>query len=77
MSEHAALTFGAWLKIRRRELDLTQKELAQHVRCAEITIRKIAAGALRPSRAHAALLVDALKNAEREQSDLLRWARAR
>lgn len=76
MSEHA-LTFSAWLRIRRRELDLTQKELAQHVRCAEITLCKIEADRLPPSRARAVLIVDALKNAEREQSDLLRWARVR
>lgn len=70
-------SFGHWLKQQRRACDLTQTELAQRVYCAEITIRKIEAGDLRPSRALAALIVEALKNAEREQSDLLRWASVR
>jgi len=42
-------TFGAWLKTRRRACDVTQKELARAVGCAEITIRKIEADQLRPS----------------------------
>ncbi len=43
-------TFGAWLKTRRRDRDVTQKELARAVGCAEITIRKIEADQLRPSK---------------------------
>lgn len=74
MSEHA-LTFGAWLKIRRRELDLTQKELAQHVRCAEITIRKIEADQLRPSKHLARVLLEKLGVQKKEQDDLILLAR--
>ena len=41
---------------RRRELDLTQEELARRVGCARITIRKIEAEQLRPSKQMAELL---------------------
>jgi transcriptional regulator with XRE-family HTH domain len=34
------LSFGAWLKRRRKALDLTQEALAQLVGCAGVTIRK-------------------------------------
>ena len=37
---NTALTFGAWLKRRRGGLGLTQKELAQQVGYAEVTLRK-------------------------------------
>jgi transcriptional regulator with XRE-family HTH domain len=37
-------SFGAWLKLRRQALDLTQAELAQQVGCAEVTLRKLEAG---------------------------------
>lgn len=38
-------TFGQWLKQRRKALKVTQKELAHQAGCAEITLRKIEAGA--------------------------------
>lgn len=38
------VTFGEWLRRRRRELDLTQQELAQRVGCTVSTLRKIEAG---------------------------------
>ena len=43
------LSFGQIIKEHRRLHDLTQAELARRVGCAAITIRKIEAGALRPS----------------------------
>ncbi|MBV9788815.1 MAG: tetratricopeptide repeat protein [Chloroflexi bacterium] len=43
-------SFGRWVKQRRKALDLTQAELARQVGCAEITIRKIEASEVRPSR---------------------------
>ncbi len=42
-------SFGILAKNRRRELGLTQDELARRVGCAPITIRKIEADDLRPS----------------------------
>ena len=43
-------TFGAWLKSRRRHLDMTQKGLAHQVGCSVGTIRKMEADERRPSR---------------------------
>ena len=44
----ASITFGTWLKRRRRQLDITQKELAYQAGCSVGTIRKIEADARRP-----------------------------
>jgi len=74
---HPNNTFGDWLKNERRANDLTQNQLAQRVYCAEITIRKIEAGALRPSRELAALIIQALAHAAAEQHELVSWARRR
>ena len=70
-------SFGNWLKTRRRALDLTQDELAQQVYCAEVTIRKIEADQLRPSKQLAALLVNALEVAATEQGEFVQLARRR
>lgn len=58
MSE--SLSFGAWLKQRRRTLDLTQDELAQRIVCSLSTLRKIEADNLTPSKELAQLLAVAL-----------------
>src|SRR5512147_736668 len=42
--------FGEWLRKQRRLQDLTQQELADEVGCARVTLRRIEAGTLRPSR---------------------------
>lgn len=52
----ADTTFGAWVRRRRRALDLTQNDLARRVGCATITIQKLEAGARRPSIQIATLL---------------------
>jgi transcriptional regulator with XRE-family HTH domain len=44
------VSFGVWLRRRRRLLDLTQAELAQRVGCAVVTIRKLEADELRSSK---------------------------
>ena len=46
----STMPFGRWLKARRRELDLTQDVLGSAVGCSGETIRKLEAGAARPSR---------------------------
>ena len=46
----ADLTFGAWLKQRRKAFDLTQAGLAQRVGCAVGTIRRLESDDLRSSR---------------------------
>jgi predicted ATPase/DNA-binding XRE family transcriptional regulator len=53
-------SFGAWLRQRRRALDLTQEELAQQVGCARITIRRIEADELKPSQQLAELFAEHL-----------------
>ena len=45
-----APTFGRWLRHRRKNLDLTQEQLAERTGCAVDTIRKFEAGTRRPSR---------------------------
>lgn len=44
------LTFGVWLKQRRRALDMTQRDLADRVGCAIGTVRRLESDDLRPSR---------------------------
>src|SRR6266567_9581037 len=71
-----ALSFGHWLKQRRKALDLTQQELAQRVCCARITIQKIELGERHPSLGIAELLADHLAIAPEEHTAFLRFARA-
>src|SRR5713101_1822538 len=47
---HEAISFGQWLRQRRRSLDLTQEELARRIGCSDIAIRKMECGMRRPSR---------------------------
>ncbi|HYF62929.1 MAG TPA: helix-turn-helix domain-containing protein, partial [Herpetosiphonaceae bacterium] len=47
--EHAA-SLGAWMKQRRRELDMSQEMLAELVGCSAETIRKLETNKRRPSR---------------------------
>src|SRR5919199_5164633 len=70
------LSFGYWVRRRRKPLDLTQAELAARVGCAEVTIRRIEADERRPSRQIAALLADQLQLDPQERSAFLQAARA-
>lgn len=72
---NAELTFGRWLRLRRRALDLTQAQLAEQIGYAGETIRKVEADELRPSRQLAAKLSEALGIAAEEQAAFLRFAR--
>ena len=54
------VSFGEWLRRRRKSLDLTQKDLAQQIGCSEITIRKIEADERRPSKHLVERLADTL-----------------
>lgn len=56
----AETTFGQGLRQRRRHLDLTQAELAQQVGCAVVTIRKLEADEIRPSKPMAERLAQCL-----------------
>ncbi|HKP53057.1 MAG TPA: tetratricopeptide repeat protein [Chloroflexia bacterium] len=68
-------SFGTWLKHYRRNLDLTQKDLAHDVGCSEITIRKIEADEYRPSKQLAGRLAECLRIPPGEQSAFLQFAR--
>jgi predicted ATPase/DNA-binding XRE family transcriptional regulator/Tfp pilus assembly protein PilF len=68
-------SFGEWLRHRRRELDLTQGELARQVGCARITLRKIEADQARPSKQLADLLMEQLRVPADERESLMHFAR--
>jgi WD40 repeat protein/transcriptional regulator with XRE-family HTH domain len=70
------MTFGNFVRQRRREMDLTQEELARRVGCAAITLRKIEADDLRPSVQIAERLAMALAIPLDDRADFVRRARA-
>ncbi len=67
--------FDAWVRQRRKELDMTQAELAARVGCATVTIKKIEQATRRPSRQMAELLADTLEIPASEREAFLRLAR--
>jgi transcriptional regulator with XRE-family HTH domain len=69
-------SFGQWLKQLRRELDLTQDELARRVGCATATIQKIEAGERRPSRRNAKRQAEYLELASEQRTVFVSLARA-
>lgn len=69
------MSFGTWLKNRRKALDLTQQELAQRVGCAVITVQKIEADERRPSKQMAGLLAGQLGIGDDERPAFIRFAR--
>ncbi len=69
-------SFGAWVKRRRRELDLTQERLAGLVGCATVTIKKLEYGQYRPSRQILEILARELAIPAAEASEFLRRGRA-
>jgi WD40 repeat protein/serine/threonine protein kinase/DNA-binding XRE family transcriptional regulator len=68
-------SFGQAVRIRRRELGLTQDELAHRVGCAPITLRKIEHDDLRPSVQVAERLAMALNIPLEERAAFVRLAR--
>ena len=70
------VSFGAWVRSRRRALDLTQAELASQVGCAAETIRKLEADARRPSKQLAMRLTEHMSASHEEREALVRSARA-
>src|SRR5689334_23359778 len=76
MDDQVLLSFGLWVKRRRKALDLTQDALAALVGCSKDLIVKIEGDARRPSREIAALLAAQLQLAPAEHDDFIRCARA-
>lgn len=72
---HYRISFGRWLREHRRALDLTQDELARRVGCAHITIRKLEADEMRPSKQLAQLLAEQLEIPDAERDEFVRFAR--
>src|SRR5262245_30641823 len=68
-------SFGAWLKRRRKALDLTQDALAQLVGCAVVTIRKLEAEVQPPSRQLAERLAEQLQIPPGERPTFVQFAR--
>jgi predicted ATPase/transcriptional regulator with XRE-family HTH domain len=69
-------SFGRWLKLRRRILDLTQDQLARQVGCSIVTIRKLESDERRPSRQIAERLAECLRIAPQERASFISLARA-
>jgi predicted ATPase/DNA-binding XRE family transcriptional regulator/Tfp pilus assembly protein PilF len=67
--------FGEWLKDRRKELDLTQAELAQRAGCSVPALRKIEGGERRPSKQLAGLLARSLEIPSEDQTTFIKVAR--
>ncbi len=69
------ISFGTWLRKQRRSLDLSQKTLADQVGCAEVTLRRIEAGRLKPSNELAGILLEKLGIPEIERPQWIAFAR--
>lgn len=69
------VTFGQWLRQRRKSYDLSQENLADRVGCVFETIRKIEAGRRRPSRQLAELLAKHLGVPAEQLDDFVQFAR--
>ena len=63
------------MRQRRHILDLTQQELADLVGCARITLRRIEAGALKPSKELAKILLEKLGSSLTKGDEWLQFAR--
>ena len=69
------LTFGQWLKRRRRRMDLTQQELGQRAGCSSATVKKIESDDLKPSKQLAELMAAALGVPAEHHSAFVQFAR--
>src|SRR5512141_3446608 len=70
-----SISFGTWLRQKRRALDLTQKALADQVGCATITLRRMEADQYKPSTELALVLFEKLGIPEPERTHWVRFAR--
>src|SRR5688572_7523099 len=69
------LSFGVWLRKQRRAFDLTRQAFADRVGCAEVTLRRIEAGTLKPSKELASILLEKLGIPEIERPGWISFAR--
>jgi predicted ATPase/DNA-binding XRE family transcriptional regulator len=68
-------SFGKWLRKQRRALDLSRQALADQAGCAEVTLRRIEAGTLKPSRELASILLEQLGIPELKRERWISFAR--
>jgi predicted ATPase/DNA-binding XRE family transcriptional regulator len=69
------MSFGQRLRNLRRDLDLSQAELAHKAGCSVNMVRKLESDERKPSRELAARLADVFELSTRERADFLRLAR--
>jgi transcriptional regulator with XRE-family HTH domain len=69
------ISFGTWLRKQRRALDLSRQALADQVGCAEVTLRRIETGTLKPSKELASILLEKIGIAEAERPQWISFAR--
>ena len=69
------IPFGIWLRKQRRALDLSQAAFADQVACAEVTLRRIEAGTLKPSRELANTILERLGIPETVRPPWIAFAR--
>ena len=74
-TEAEEIPFGKWLRNQRRSLDLSRQALADGAGCAEITLRRIESGSLKPSKELAAILLSKVGIPEAEHAAWIRFAR--
>src|SRR6185503_14568595 len=72
MEQHS---FGYWLKLKRKSLDLTREDLAKQVGYSAATIRKIEDEERQPSAQVVERLTEVFKIPQNERADFLRFAR--
>ncbi len=68
-------SFGSWLRLKRKTLDLTREALADRVGCSVSMIRKLEEEERRPSAQIAELLAEIFKIPPTERTAFLRFAR--
>ena len=68
-------SFGYWLKLKRKALDLTREDLARQVGYSAATIRKIEDEERSPSAQVVERLTEVFKIPQNERTDFLRFAR--
>src|SRR6266498_4218451 len=69
------VSFGEWLRKQRRALDLSRQAFADQVGCAEVTLRRIEAGTLKPSKELVSILLEKLGIPKTELSQWTSFAR--
>jgi predicted ATPase/transcriptional regulator with XRE-family HTH domain len=75
MNRSTEVSFGYWLKLKRKTLDLTREQLAERVGYSAATIRKIEDEERRPSMQVAARLAEIFNIPGNERAAFLRFAR--